>query len=216
MHHLPVSYHLTAPVSANCNGSRRFVLDLYVGWLNGNPIKLDNGGFDVIQSVHGATTTAVPNVLGLNEAQAASGVSAKDLKPVTVGRVLNPAPIGTIFAQNSPDGTLEPTGSEVDLTVSLGQTTVPVVLGSGESSAVHAISAAGHIKDVRADPELVVHISEAAPGEGMLDFDAFFEVVSHQGENTAVIVEHLPTERALAAIAYVKRAAEERGFTFGG
>ena len=50
---------------------------------------------------------------------------------------------------------------------------------------------------------------------GMLDFDAFFEVVRHQGENTAVIVEHLPAERALAAIAYVKRAAEERGFTFG-
>jgi sugar phosphate isomerase/epimerase len=71
-----------------------------------------------------------------------------------------------------------------------------------------------HIKDVRADPELVVHISEAAPGQGMLDLDAYFEVVSQLGEETAVIVEHLPADQALAAIAYVKQAGEQRGFTF--
>ncbi|MDQ6674527.1 MAG: sugar phosphate isomerase/epimerase [Chloroflexota bacterium] len=71
-----------------------------------------------------------------------------------------------------------------------------------------------HIKDVRADPELVVHISEAAPGQGLLDFDAFFEVVARLGDNTAVIVEHLPAEAALAAIAYVRQAAEQRGATF--
>jgi sugar phosphate isomerase/epimerase len=71
-----------------------------------------------------------------------------------------------------------------------------------------------HIKDVRADPELVVHISEAPPGQGLLDLDAFFEVVSALGEDTAVIVEHLPADQALAAIAYVKQAAEQRAFTF--
>jgi len=71
-----------------------------------------------------------------------------------------------------------------------------------------------HIKDVRADPELVVHISEAPPGQGMLDLDAFFEVVAHLGEDTAVIVEHLPPEQALEAIAYVKQAGEQRGCTF--
>jgi sugar phosphate isomerase/epimerase len=71
-----------------------------------------------------------------------------------------------------------------------------------------------HIKDVRADPELVVHISEAPPGDGLLDLDVFFEVVSHLGEDTAVIVEHLPADQALAAIAYVKQAAEQRHFTF--
>ena len=65
-----------------------------------------------------------------------------------------------------------------------------------------------------ADPELVVHISEAPPGQGMLDLDAFFEVVAHLGEDTAVIVEHLPPEQALEAIAYVKQAGEQRGFTF--
>jgi sugar phosphate isomerase/epimerase len=71
-----------------------------------------------------------------------------------------------------------------------------------------------HIKDVVADPDLVVHISEAPPGAGMLDLDAFFEVCSHLGEDTAVIVEHLPADQALAAIAYVKKAATDRGYTF--
>ena len=71
-----------------------------------------------------------------------------------------------------------------------------------------------HIKDVRADPELVVHISEAPPGQGMLDLDVFFEIVGHLGEDAAVIVEHLPADQALAAIEYVKQAATARGMTF--
>jgi sugar phosphate isomerase/epimerase len=69
-----------------------------------------------------------------------------------------------------------------------------------------------HIKDVVADPELVVHISEAPPGQGLLDLDAFFEVVQSLGEDTAIIVEHLPADQAIAAIKYVKHAAEQRGF----
>ena len=71
-----------------------------------------------------------------------------------------------------------------------------------------------HIKDVRADAEFVVHISEAPPGEGVLDLDAFFEVVRQLGEDTAVVVEHLPVDQAIAAIAYVKQAALQRRFTF--
>src|SRR5207253_10069675 len=72
-----------------------------------------------------------------------------------------------------------------------------------------------HIKDVRADPELVVHISEAPPGQGLLDLDAFFEVISQLGEDTAVIVEHLPADQAVAAIQYVRHAAQDRQFTLG-
>jgi sugar phosphate isomerase/epimerase len=71
-----------------------------------------------------------------------------------------------------------------------------------------------HIKDVVADPELVVHISEAPPGEGMLDLDIFFDVCSRLGNDAAVIVEHLPADRARTAIAYVRQAASERGITF--
>ena len=71
-----------------------------------------------------------------------------------------------------------------------------------------------HIKDVVTDADFVVHISEAAPGHGYLDLDAYFEVVRGLGEDTAVIVEHLPADQALAAIAYVTQAANQRGFTF--
>ena len=70
-----------------------------------------------------------------------------------------------------------------------------------------------HIKDVVADPELVVHISEAAPGDGELDLDAYFDVVRQIGEDTAVIVEHLPADRALIAIDYVRKQIQQRGFT---
>jgi hypothetical protein len=144
VHHLPIHYHLTAPVAANCNGSRRFVLDLAVKWTDGNPIKLDNGGFNVIQSVRGAPTVTVPkNAVGLSEGQAFSVVSSSDLKPVTVARVMSPAPVGTVVAENSPGGTIEPAGSEVDLTVSAGQATVPNLISSDESSAVRGIRAAG-------------------------------------------------------------------------
>jgi hypothetical protein len=48
----------------------------------------------------------------------------------------------------------------------------------------------------------------------LLDLDAYFEVIAHLGEDTAVMVEHLPAEQAFAALAYVKHAAEQRGFTF--
>jgi sugar phosphate isomerase/epimerase len=71
-----------------------------------------------------------------------------------------------------------------------------------------------HIKDVRADPALVVHISEAPPGEGRLDLDAFFGVCRELGEDTAVIVEHLPADQARAAVGRVKQAALDRGFSF--
>lgn len=70
-----------------------------------------------------------------------------------------------------------------------------------------------HVKDVVAQPELVVHISETAPGEGVLDFDAFFEVASRLGDGAALIVEHLPAERVAAALAFVRAEAARRGAT---
>jgi sugar phosphate isomerase/epimerase len=71
-----------------------------------------------------------------------------------------------------------------------------------------------HIKDVVADPDLVVHISEAPPGDGFLDLDVFFEVCSSLGSDTAVIVEHLPADKARTAIEFVKQAARARGIVF--
>jgi sugar phosphate isomerase/epimerase len=71
-----------------------------------------------------------------------------------------------------------------------------------------------HIKDVVIGPDFVVHISEAPPGTGFLDLDAFFEIVRNLGEDTAVIVEHLPADQARKAIEVVKAAATGHGFSF--
>jgi sugar phosphate isomerase/epimerase len=75
-------------------------------------------------------------------------------------------------------------------------------------------AASAHIKDVRPDAELVVHVSEAPPGQGALDLDVFFEVCQRLGDRAALIVEHLPRDEALAAIGYVKLEAERRGISF--
>ena len=141
VHHLPIAYQLTAPVSPNCGGSRRFRAQLVFLWVGGNPVKLDGGTLSVINSVR-TTTTTVPYVLGSTEAQATSAIQAAGLTASTIDRVINAAPQGTVFEQNSPGGTVEPTGSQVYLRVSLGQSVVPNVMGWDMSSAMQAITAA--------------------------------------------------------------------------
>jgi hypothetical protein len=143
VHHLPVNYHLTADVSPNCQGSRQFVLDLYVGWTGGVPIKLDNGGFNVISSSH-QFTVPVPNVVGMNETQAVNLLKTS-LNPMTVRRVFNPAPAGTVFAQDPAGGTVAPLGSEVDLSVSVGPSAVPDLLYWPATDAVVQITARGFV-----------------------------------------------------------------------
>src|SRR5262249_20475513 len=141
VHHLPVNYHLTANVSPNCMGSRQFVLDLYVGWTGGVPIKLDNGGFNVISNAH-MSTVPVPNVVGMGEAQAGRPLKTS-LNPMTIRRVFNPAPAGTVFAQDPAGGTVAPLGSEVDLSVSAGPAAVPDVLYWPASDAMTQITIRG-------------------------------------------------------------------------
>jgi serine/threonine-protein kinase len=124
-------------------GSRQFVLDLYVGWTGGVPIKLDNGGFNVISNVH-MGTVPVPNVVGMNEATAVNLLKSS-LNPMTVRRVFNPAPAGTVFAQNPAGGTVAPLGSEVDLSVSVGPAAVPDLLYWPATDAVVQITAHGFV-----------------------------------------------------------------------
>ncbi len=57
-----------------------------------------------------------------------------------------------------------------------------------------------HVKDIRPAPALVLHLDEVPPGEGHLDWDAYFRVCAALGDGAALIVEHLDgvtTERAL-------------------
>jgi hypothetical protein len=143
VHHFPIRYHLSAPVSPNCGGSRVFVLRVYVRWNDGNPVKVDGGGvFVAINSVRASTTT-VPNVVGASQAQATAALNAQGLTASVVSSVVDTAPPGTVIAQNSPGGTVEPVGSPVYLTMSLGGATVPYLLGVRRNDAIAALQAVG-------------------------------------------------------------------------
>ena len=61
---------------------------------------------------------------------------------------MGPPSPNTVIAENAPAGTVEPTGSAVNLTVSLGSVTVPDVQGDTQNAAVQALSAAGLIPTV--------------------------------------------------------------------
>jgi beta-lactam-binding protein with PASTA domain len=96
----------------------------------------------VINSVR-ETTTAVPDVTGLTQAQADAAIQAAGLYAAAPDYVTSTAPPGTVLGQNSPAGTIEPDGSPVQLTVSLGDATVPDVIGDRPAIAVEAIKNAG-------------------------------------------------------------------------
>jgi hypothetical protein len=146
-HHDPLSYHLSAPVSQNCGGSRTFQAFVHFQYIYGDPVKLDGGNVNVINSVR-ATTTTVPDVLHGNagqadtETQADAAIQGAGLT-VTPTYVMSPAPPYTVISQNSPGGTIEPAGSPVQITISLGQATVPDVLSYDQASAEQAIQDAG-------------------------------------------------------------------------
>jgi PASTA domain len=142
VHHLPIAYHLGAEVSPLCNGSRTFRIRVSVMWDDGNPVKIDGGSFNAINRFRSDTATPVANVIGATTSQATATLQAQGFVVQTTGQV-NPAPAGTVFAQNAPSGTVEPTGSLVYLTVSLGSGVVPDVRSYDQASAVQRIVDSG-------------------------------------------------------------------------
>jgi hypothetical protein len=117
-HHLPLYYHVSAPVSQTCEGSRQFAVDLYIQWTGANDVKIDGGNVNVLNSVR-ATTTTVPDVTGLTEVQADHAIQAAGLTAIAT-YVNAPGLPGTVLNQNSPGGTIEPAGSPVQVTVTRG------------------------------------------------------------------------------------------------
>jgi hypothetical protein len=167
-HHLPLYYDVSAPVSQLCGGSRRFAVDLYIGWTAGNPVKLDGGNINVIDSAR-ARTTVVPDVTGRAQAQADDAIEANGLTTTFADYVASTAPPGTVLDQNSPAGTLEPAGSPVRLTVSLGYATVPNVVGDPAARAEAAIRSAGLMPAVNSAAINCVHpgiVLGQSPGSG--------------------------------------------------
>jgi PASTA domain len=167
-HHLPLYYDLSAPVDPLCGGSRLFTVDLYIGWTSGNPVKLDGGNINVINSAR-ATTTVVPDVTGRAQAQAADAIEANGLTTWPwPDYVTSTAPVGTVLAENSPAGTIEPAGSPVQLTVSLGYATVPNVVGDPVPKAEAAIRNAGLKPTINSSVSNCVHpgivLGQTPPG----------------------------------------------------
>ena len=166
-HHLPLYYDLSAPVDPLCGGSRRFTVDLHIGWTAGNPVKLDGGNINVIDSGL-ARTTVVPDVIGRTQAQADDAIKANGLTPSAPDYVASTAPAGTVLDENSPAGTIEPAGSFVELTVSLGYATVPDVVGDPVAKAEAAIRSAGLKPAVNSSVSNCVHpgivLGQTPPG----------------------------------------------------
>jgi len=166
-HHLPLYYELSAPVDPLCGGSRLFRLDLHIGWTAGNPVKLDGGNINVINSVRGFTRF-VPDVIGLTQAQADGAIEAAGLTTFPPEYIASTAPVGTVLDENSPAGTIEPAGSPVELTLSLGYATVPNVVGDPVARADAAIRSAGLTPTINSSVSNCVHpgivLGQTPPG----------------------------------------------------
>jgi PASTA domain-containing protein len=145
IHHRLVNYQIPAPVFATCGGSRTFKVRLMLDWVSGNPLKIDSGTATRANVIVRQTrpTTTVPDAVGIDETTAAARVQGAGLTIGLINSVVDPAPVGSVIAQNSPAGTVEPTASAVDLTVSLGSVTVPDVEDDTQTAAVQALSGAG-------------------------------------------------------------------------
>lgn len=70
-----------------------------------------------------------------------------------------------------------------------------------------------HVKDIRPLPELVLHLAEVSPGEGYVDWAAYFEVCRGLGDGAALIVEHLHGDAVEPAIAATVELAQRHGIT---
>jgi sugar phosphate isomerase/epimerase len=68
-----------------------------------------------------------------------------------------------------------------------------------------------HVKDIRPLPELVLHLAEVSPGEGYVDWAAYFEVCRSLGDGAALIVEHLHGDAVEPAIAATVELAQRHG-----
>ena len=71
-----------------------------------------------------------------------------------------------------------------------------------------------HAKDTLLKPEpFTYHMSEAAPGEGVLDFRTLLELMQRLPADTPLLIEHLSDEGTIArARDYIAGEASRLGF----
>lgn len=72
----------------------------------------------------------------------------------------------------------------------------------------------GHIKDLRVEDALILHISECAPGEGLLDLGTYLRRFEACCPDGYLLIEHLPDEAIPRAKAVVDRALAGEGLSW--
>ena len=177
VHHFPVGYGspITVPISARCGGSRSFILHAVVSWIAGNPVKIDEGSQPGFRSAtHAAVivrstapATMVPDLTGADESSVDLLLSRSHLITGTVTSVVSLARAGTVIAENSPAGTIEPSSSIVDVTISAGGAAVPELESLTQGQATRQLAALGlatRVTQTRqcTDPGLVTGQTPAA------------------------------------------------------
>lgn len=66
-----------------------------------------------------------------------------------------------------------------------------------------------HAKDIVLDPKLTVHLQEARPGTGLVDYAVFLKEISKLGNDCPLFLEHLATDEEYAAGAnYIREVAK--------
>jgi sugar phosphate isomerase/epimerase len=98
--------------------------------------------------------------------------------------------------------------------------TLPAVYAS--AAAIRAIgdrlgsvlAPSAHVKDIRPEPALVLHLEEVPPGEGFIDWAAYFAVCQGLGDGAALIVEHLEGDDVAGALVRVSQMARAHGIAF--
>ena len=69
-----------------------------------------------------------------------------------------------------------------------------------------------HAKDIVLDERLTVHLSEAAPGEGALDYATYLRELDALGADVPLLIEHLPDEESYdKAAAHIRSVAAAEG-----
>jgi sugar phosphate isomerase/epimerase len=72
----------------------------------------------------------------------------------------------------------------------------------------------GHIKDTRVDEKLTLHISECAPGDGIMDLPTYLRRFEAACPDGFVLIEHLPDEEIPRAKRAVDAALAQAGLTW--
>lgn len=136
----------------------------------------------------GSNTVQVPDLIGLQEAEARSAIENADLSAIVRERD-DPAPEGEVVSQAPPAGTELKKGDEVTIFVSSGVIEVPDVIGMIRKEAANELKRAGFVVAFETDPA-------AAPSEDGRVVDQFPPAGSNarRGDTVTIVIGDPPAE----------------------